>query len=64
MSTANPRDPSNAAKPLPHCKALLVCEKVTESQITGKITLHNLIERFGLRVFPGRSTRFATFLQV
>lgn len=42
---------------------MLLCEKVTESQISGKITLHNLIDRFALRSFPGRSTRFAIFLQ-
>lgn len=50
-------------KPLPHCKAMLLCEKVTVSQITGMVSLHNLIENFPIRAFPGRSTRFALFLQ-
>jgi hypothetical protein len=55
---------SDTGKPLPHCNALLICEKVTQSQITAKITIHNLIEKFGLRVFPGRSTPFSIFLEV
>lgn len=55
---------ANPGKPLPHCKSLLICEKVTESQLSGKITLHNLIETFQVRTFPGRSTRFSVFLQV
>lgn len=53
----------SAGRPLPHCKAMLLCEKVTESQISGKITLHNLIDKFAIRSFPGRSTRFVIFLQ-
>jgi hypothetical protein len=61
MPTGNPDE---TGKPLPHCKALLICEKVTESQLTGKISLHNLIENFNVRSFPGRSTPFAIFLQV
>jgi len=44
MPKEEPDDHLEAGKPLPHCKALLICEKVTESQPTGKITLHNLIE--------------------
>ena len=55
---------AEAGKPLPHCKALLLCEKVTESQLTEKITLHNLIETFGLRSFPGRSTPFVIFIEL
>ncbi|HEV3341911.1 MAG TPA: hypothetical protein VG125_16205 [Pirellulales bacterium] len=64
MAKENPDDHSETHKPLPHCKALLLCEKVTESQLTDKITLHNLIETFNLRSFPGRSTPFTIFLQV
>jgi hypothetical protein len=64
MSKELSRDHSDAGKPLPHCKALLFCEKVTEIQITEKITLHNLIEKFAVPGFPGRSTRFTVFLQV
>jgi len=29
MPKPNPGDHSDAGKPLPHCKALLICEKVT-----------------------------------
>jgi hypothetical protein len=61
MSKTKPGD-ADSGRPLPHRNALLVCEKVTESQITGKITLHNLIEKFELRAYPGRSTRFSIFL--
>lgn len=64
MTEENQQDHTKSSRPLPHCKALLLCEKVTESVITGKITLHNLIEAFQSRVFPGRSTRFVAFLQV
>ncbi len=64
MTEENHHDHAETGKPLPHCKALLLCEKVTESLITGKVTLHNLIERFGSRIFPGRSTQFVAFLQV
>ena len=64
MPKETSQDQPETGKPLPHCKALLLCEKVTESQITGKITLHNLIEKFRLRAFPGRSNRFTIFLQV
>lgn len=64
MSKENPRDQADPGKPLPHCKALLICEKVSVSQITGAVSLHNIVERFRLRVFPGRSNRFTIFLQV
>lgn len=64
MSNKDPNDDAEAGKPLPHCKALLICEKMTESQLTEKITLHNLIENFGLRAFPGRSTPFVIFIQL
>lgn len=64
MTKENHPDHAESGRPLPHCKALLLCEKVTESQLTGKVTLHNLIEEFSSRVFPGRSTPFAIFLQV
>lgn len=64
MAKENPRDPSDAGKPLPHCTALLICEKVSVSQITGAVSLHNLIEEFRLRSFPGRSSRFTIYLQV
>lgn len=64
MAKENHHEHAETGKPLPHCKALLLCEKVTESQITGKVTLHNLIEAFQSRIFPGRSTPFTIFLQV
>lgn len=64
MAKENDHEPGETVKPLPHCKALLLCEKVTQSQLTGKVTLHNLIEGFQSRIFPGRSTPFAIFLQV
>lgn len=64
MTEENHHDHAETGKPLPHCKALLLCEKVTESLITGKVTLHNLIERFEVAAFPARSTRFTIFLEV
>lgn len=63
MAKENDDEPAETVKPLPHCKALLLCEKVTESQLTGKVTLHNLIEGFQSRIFSGRSTRFTIFLE-
>lgn len=64
MSNEEPNNSAEVGKPLPHCRALLICEKVTESQLTEKITLHNLIEKFSLRSFPGRSTPFVIFIQL
>lgn len=64
MTNENTDDDAEGRKPLPHCKSLLLCEKLTESQLTKKVILHNLIEMFSLLRFPGRSTPFTIFLQV
>lgn len=54
----------SANKPLPHCRAILLCERVAGDAATGEITLHRLTERFRMRVFPGASQPFMVFLQL
>ncbi|HVA50526.1 MAG TPA: hypothetical protein VNH11_29545 [Pirellulales bacterium] len=55
---------SIANKPLPHCKAFLICKEVTEDEETGEISLYALIETFRQHTFPGPTAPFVVFLQV
>ena len=52
------------AKPLPQCKALLLCEDVFEDELSGQYSLHKLIEALEFSAFPGDSAAFAIFLQL
>lgn len=54
----------SGGRPLPHCKAMLLCEKVSESRINRALTLHSLIDVFQLSGFPNYSGPFAVFLQL
>jgi hypothetical protein len=64
MPNENPRDDPDPIKPLPHCKALLLCERVTEHRVTGALTLRNLIESFRIPAYTRNSTPFAIFVQL
>lgn len=54
----------NANKPLPHCRAILLCEDVGEDEATGAISLINLIEHFKTDTFPAQTRPFMLFLQL
>jgi hypothetical protein len=64
MANENPNNQAEAAKPLPHCKAFLLCEGVAEDQVTGAISLLNLIDVMRLSSFPATSESFVVFLQL
>lgn len=51
-------------KPLPQCKAFLLCEDITQDEVTGKLTLHELIEGLTFPEFPADSIPFAIFVQL
>jgi len=53
---------STANKPLPHCRAILLCEDIDED--AGTLSLHKLIESFKLPSFPGPTGPFAAFLRL
>lgn len=55
---------STAYKPLPHCRAILLCEDVGEDPATGELSLHKLVERFRMPVFPAPSRPFVVFVQL
>ncbi|HVA49986.1 MAG TPA: hypothetical protein VNH11_26710 [Pirellulales bacterium] len=63
-----PNGPSNPKqtrqKPLPQCKAVLLCENVVEDEITGQFSLNKLIDVVRFSTFPGVSLPFALFLQL
>jgi hypothetical protein len=51
-------------KPLPVCKAILLCEQTTAEAGTGKVSLIGLIRTLTMTEFPGRSERIKVFLQL
>lgn len=42
-------------KPLPQCKAFLLCEEFYADDVIGQSSLQNLIESFRFPAFPGDS---------
>lgn len=54
----------NANKPLPHCRAILLCDNVGEDPATGEISLHKLIDSFRVSAFPAASKPFWVFVQL
>lgn len=54
----------NANKPLPQCRAILLCEDVGEDPATGEISLHKLIDGFKISAFPAASKPFWVFVQL
>jgi uncharacterized protein DUF6941 len=55
---------SSPQKPLPQCKALLLCEAISEDATTGQLSLHKLIEIIQFRAFPAESPPLAIFVQL
>ena len=56
--------PPGRSKPLPQCKALLICEDVFEDEVSGQYILHKLIDVLRFSAFPGDSEPFAIFFQL
>lgn len=58
-------DRSKAAhKPLPQCKAFLICKKVGVDDATGEFSLSKLINTLRFPAFPAEAGPFAIFLQL
>jgi hypothetical protein len=51
-------------KPLPQCKAFLLCDKVSQDETTAQLTLHKLIETLRFPIFPADSVPFVVFMQL
>jgi hypothetical protein len=55
---------SGGMKPLPQCKAFLLCQEFYVDEVSGQSSLQNLIESFRFRAFPGDSAAFMIFMQL
>lgn len=51
-------------KPLPHCKAFLICRKVGVDDATGEFSLSKIINTLEFPTFPAEAGPFAIFLQL
>lgn len=61
----SPLDRRNAArKPLPHCKAFLICEEVGIDELTGRFNLYRLLNSLRFLDFPAQIPPLAMFLQL
>jgi len=60
-----PFDGKRAAhKPLPQCKAFLICEEVGINSMTGQFNLYNVVNSLPFQVFPAASRPLVAFLQL
>ena len=59
-----PKSDTTRQKPLPQCKAFLLCERVAQDDATGQLTLHKLIEVLQFPAFPADSIPFVVFVQL
>lgn len=59
-----PNSNSIRHKPLPQCKAFLLCEGITEDEATGQLCLNKLIETLRFRSFPAEAVPFMVFVQL
>jgi hypothetical protein len=57
-------EPAAEAKPLPRCKAILLCEKVIVDRVTGQSSIIGILDAFRLTAYPGRMRPFNAFLQL
>jgi hypothetical protein len=58
-------DPNNKRhKPLPQCKAFLLCEGITEDEVTGQLCLNKLIETLRFPFFAAKSLPLIVFVQL
>jgi hypothetical protein len=64
ISIMGPMPQGQSKKPLPKCKALLLCEKCIIEEGTHRISLINVFDTFRLKAFPGRCPRFIAFVQL
>ena len=51
-------------KPLPQCKAFLLCEGIAEDEVSGQLSLNKLIEVLRFTAFPAESAPFVVFVQL
>lgn len=63
MAKKRPKSPKGR-KPLPRCKAILLCDQVIIDAITRKNSLIGIFETFFVPHFPGNSSTFTAFLQL
>src|SRR4051812_27049655 len=54
----------SSKKPLPKCKAFLLCERCIIEERTRCISLINLFDTFRLKTFPSRCPSFFAFVQL
>lgn len=53
-----------AHKPLPQCKAFLICEEAEVDDVTGQFSLYRLVNGLSFSDFPAASPPLAVFLQL
>jgi hypothetical protein len=53
-----------AHKPLPQCKAFLICEEAEVDDISGQFSLHRLVNWLSFSGFPADSPPLMVFLQL
>jgi hypothetical protein len=54
----------NKDKPLPKCKAILLCDTVIVDSRSGKVSIIGILDGFNVIQFPGRIAPFHVFLQL
>ena len=58
------KTPAESAKPLPRCKAILLCERAIVEEGTRKTSLIGIFHSFNVASFPSRTAGFALFLEL
>ena len=58
------RKPRRRVKPLPNCRAILICEKIIKDAFFGTISLIGVLTRLAVRRFPGKTSPFFLFVQL
>ena len=64
MAKRKTGDESKMDKPLPGCKAILLCDQIIVEAGTGKISVIGTFDRLYLATLPGYSTWLSLFLQL
>lgn len=60
-----PFDRNTAAhKPLPQCKAFLICEDAEVDDVTGQFSLYNVVNSLSFSEFPAKTRSLVAFLQL
>lgn len=55
---------TSAYKPLPHCKALLICRETEFDETAGEFDLYGLVNTLKFPEFPAQAPPLALFLQL